>query len=101
MPIIPLWAKLGGVAAVCGFLVLYGYSWGAKSVENEWNDSLNRQKAIAAVQSASYQEYRKRTDPTNLRKELAHEISSGTGCPVIDDKRLRLYEQAGRPNDSR
>ncbi len=95
------WRYLAGIAAVLilvGSLILYGYKWGAGSVEAEYDALRAAQRENAASASAGYQEYKKNSDMTNIRKELNNEIATSGGCPVIDGKRLRLYQAAGVRN---
>lgn len=88
------WSKPIAIALLCASLVLYGYRWGSRSVEAEYDALRAAQRANAQAASEGYQDYRKKADMTKIRKELANEIKHNA-CRVADDKRLRLYEAAG------
>lgn len=93
--------KIVAIVIFCGLLVLYGYRWGAGNVEAEYDALRSLQRVNAAAASQSYQEYRKNSDMTKIRKELEREIRKGhSSCIVIDDKRLRLYKAAGIRNST-
>jgi membrane protein required for beta-lactamase induction len=86
--------KLIAIALLCASLVLYGYRWGARSVEAEYDALRAAQRANAQAASDGYQEYRRKTDMTKIRKEMNHEITNGS-CIVVNGNWMRLYEAAG------
>lgn len=92
------WTPYAAGGALIAFVGLYGYNMGAASVEREWDKSRAVQREGDATQSGGYEGYKKSADMTNIRKKVAHEITV-TSCPVIADRRLRLYEAAGVRND--
>jgi len=88
------WIPYAAGGALIAFVGLYGYNMGAASVEREWDKSREVQREGDAAQSEGLEAYRKKADMTNIRKGMHHEITV-TSCPVISDRRLRLYQAAG------
>lgn len=102
--------KLLAILIVLGSLVLYGYRWGARDIQAEWDASAARQRAIVQAEkdglqkrnddlSRQYQEYRRRSADSmhTIRGELAHEISTNSGLRgcLATPEFVRIYEGAG------